>query len=61
MPNKALKGQWDAVAIASAILLALSLVLGGASRVHILRLAVVELAALPLLVISLNRLISSPF
>ena len=57
MPIKALKGQWDAVAIAAAILLALSLVLGGASRVHILRLAIVELAALPLLVISLNRLI----
>ena len=57
MPIKALKGQWDAVAIAATILLALSLVLGGASRVHILRLAIVELAALPLLVISLNRLI----
>lgn len=59
MPTKALKGQWDVVAIAAAILLALSLVLGGASRVHILRLAIIELAALPLLVISLNRLIQS--
>lgn len=57
MPIKALKGQWDVVAIASTILLALSLVLGGASRVHMLRLVIVELAALPLLVISLNQLI----
>jgi O-antigen ligase len=52
-----LKGQWDAVAIAAAILLALSFVFGGASREHALRLALVELAALPLLVLSANRLI----
>lgn len=57
MPNKLLKGQWDAVAIAAAILLALSLVFGGASREHALRLALVELAALPLLVMSADRLI----
>lgn len=57
MPTKALKGQWDAVAIAAAILLALSFVFGGASREHALRLALVELAALPLLVLSANRLI----
>ncbi len=59
MPNKVLKGQWDAVAIAAAILLALSFVFGGASREHALRLAVVELAALPLLVMSAERLIRS--
>lgn len=59
MPNKVLKGQWDAVAIAAAILLALSFVFGGASREHALRLAVVELAALPLLVMSADRLIRS--
>jgi O-antigen ligase len=52
-----LKGQWDAVAIAAAILLALSFVFGGASREHALRLALVELAALPLLVLSANRLL----
>lgn len=59
MPNKVLKGQWDAVAIAAAILLALSFVFGGASREHALRLAVVELAALPLLIMSADRLIRS--
>lgn len=59
MSIKALKGQWDAVAIAAAILLALSLVFGGASREHALRLALVELAALPLLVLAANRLIRS--
>jgi O-antigen ligase len=59
VPNKVLKGQWDAVAIAAAILLALSFVFGGASREHALRLAVVELAALPLLVMSAERLIRS--
>lgn len=57
MPTRALKGQWDAVAIAAAILLALSFVFGGASREHALRLALVELAALPLLVLSANRLL----
>lgn len=57
MPNKILKGQWDAVAVAAAILLALSFVFGGASRDHALRLALVELAALPLLVLGLGRLI----
>jgi O-antigen ligase len=59
VPNKVLKGQWDAVAIAAAILLALSFVFGGASREHALRLAVVELAALPLLVLAAGRLIRS--
>ncbi len=57
MPNKIWKGQWDAVAIAAAVLLALSFVFGGASRDHALRLAVVELAALPLLVLSAGHLI----
>jgi len=59
VPNKVLKGQWDAVAIAAVVLLALSFVFGGASREHALRLAVVELAALPLLVMSADRLIRS--
>ncbi len=59
MPNKIWKGQWNAVAIASAVLLALSFVFGGASRDHALRLAVVELAALPLLVLGAKQLIDT--
>lgn len=57
MLSRIWKGQWDAVAIASVVLLALSLVLGGASRDHALRLAVVELAALPVLALGLERLL----
>lgn len=57
MPNKLFKGQWDPVAIAAVVLLALSFVFGGASREHALRLAVVELAALPLLILGAGRLI----
>ena len=57
MPSKFWKGQWDAVAIASAVLLVFSFAFGGASRQHELRLALVELAALPLLVLSVDRLI----
>ena len=59
MQVKSLKGQWDAVAIAAAILLALSFVFGGASQGHALRLALVELAALPLLVLAASRLIQT--
>lgn len=59
MPGKSLKGQWDAAAIAAVVLLALSFAFGGASREHALRLAVVELASLPLLVIGAERLIRS--
>ena len=53
------KSQWDATAIAAAVLLAFSFILGGASRDHALRLALVELAALPLLLIAGSRLIKS--
>ncbi len=45
------KGQWDAIAIAMIVLLVFSFAFGGASRMHALRLAIVELAALPLLAI----------
>lgn len=45
------KGQWDAIAIAMVVLLVFSFAFGGASRMHALRLAMVELAALPLLAI----------
>lgn len=58
-PNRFLKGQWDTLAIATVVLLAFSVVFGGASRDHALRLALVELAALPLLVIAGGRLIES--
>ncbi len=57
MTVKEFRGQWDAVAIASVVLLALSFVFGGASREHALRLAIVELAALPVLVLAAVRLI----
>lgn len=43
--------------IAAVTLLALSFLFGGASRQHALRLALVELAALPLLVMAANRLL----
>lgn len=53
------KGQWDGVAIATAALLAFSFVFGGASRLHELRLALVELAAIPVLLLAARRLIAS--
>lgn len=45
------KDQWDTIAIATVVLLVFSFAFGGASRMHALRLAIVELAALPLLAI----------
>ena len=54
-----MKGQWDAVAIASAVLLVLSFVLGGSSQNHAFRLALVELAALPLGVMAASRLVQT--
>lgn len=50
-------GQQDIVALAALVLLAFSIVFGGASRQHELRLALVELAALPLLVLGLLALL----
>lgn len=50
------RDQWEPVAIAVVILLVFSFAFGGASRVHALRLALVELAALPLLVIAGTRI-----
>lgn len=46
------ESQWDSVAIAALVLLAFAFLLGGASRQHELRLALVEVAALPCLVIA---------
>ena len=57
--GKFFKGQWDAVAIASVVLLAFSFVFGGATQGHALRLALVELAALPLLVLAAGRLVGT--
>ncbi|MDI6623111.1 MAG: O-antigen ligase family protein [Brevundimonas sp.] len=57
--GKLLKDQWDAVALASAVLLVLSFVLGGASQNHALRLALVELAALPVLVLAAGRIVQT--
>lgn len=54
------KGQWSKVAIATVVLLAFSFVFGGASRLHAVRLALVELAALPLLVIAGSALWNDP-
>ena len=51
------KGQWDTVAIAAVVLLAFSFAFGGASQGHALRLALVELASLPLLLFASRRLI----
>lgn len=59
MPKNTWKGQWDGVAIAALVLLAFSFALGGASHSHALRLALVELASLPLLVLAARRLILS--
>ncbi len=59
MPKITWKGQWDLVAIAALVLLAFSFAFGGASHSHALRLALVELASLPLLVLASGRLIQS--
>lgn len=57
MPKELWNGRWDTVAIASTVLLIFSFAFGGASQGHALRLAVVELASLPLLVLASQRLI----
>ncbi|MDI1325526.1 MAG: O-antigen ligase family protein [Brevundimonas sp.] len=57
LAKKESKGSWDPVVIAALALLGISILFGGASRDHALRLAFVELAALPLLVLSAERLI----
>jgi len=59
VPVSKFKDQWDGVAIAALVLLVFSFVLGGASHSHALRLALVELASLPLLVLASRRLITT--
>jgi len=56
LPKRNLNQQ-DAIAAAAAFLLAFSCLFGGASRQHELRLALVELAALPLIVLSLSEIV----
>ena len=51
--GRLVSNQQDRVALAASVLLVFSFVLGGASRQHELRLAMVELAALPLLVMAI--------
>jgi O-antigen ligase len=59
VPVSKFKDQWDGVAIAALVLLVFSFALGGASHSHALRLALVELASLPLLVLASRRLITT--
>lgn len=54
------QGQQNLVAIGAMVLLAFSVFFGGASRQHELRLALVELAALPLIVLALPRVLQGP-
>ncbi len=49
-------GQWNPVALAAGVLLAISFVFGGASRLHEAQLAIVMLAGLPLLVLGVAAL-----
>ncbi|GAA0868170.1 O-antigen ligase [Brevundimonas basaltis] len=51
--------KWDTIVVAAAVLLVVSILFGGASRQHEVRLALVELTALPLLVIAGGRLIQN--
>jgi O-antigen ligase len=53
-----LSSRWSPLSAATVLLFVSALVFGGASRMHELRLALVELAALPLLVVALSTLIS---
>lgn len=52
MNKKLSSGQWTSTAYAAVFLLGVSFVLGGASREHALRLGVIELSALPLIVLA---------
>lgn len=58
--NFGFKGQQDRLAISAMVLLVFAVCLGGASSRHELRLAWVELSALPLLMLSLPRVLTGP-
>lgn len=51
------KGGWDPIAVAAGALAIVAVGFGGASKDHALRLAVVELASLPLFVLALSRFV----
>lgn len=51
--------DWDALTFAAAALVVIAFLAGGASRDHALRLALVELTALPVLVLALRQLLAS--
>jgi len=59
VPSSKWKDQWDGVAVAALVLLVFSFAFGGASQGHALRLALVELASLPLLVLASRRLVTT--
>jgi len=59
VPSSKWKDQWDGVAVAALVLLVFAFAFGGASQGHALRLALVELASLPLLVLASRRLITT--
>lgn len=59
MNFKNLRQDWSSHAVALVALLAVGILFGGASRDHALRLALVELAALPLLVLACSRLLKT--
>lgn len=50
-------GQWSPVLIAAVVLLAFSFAFGGASRTHLLRVTLIELAALPILPLAAAALV----
>jgi O-antigen ligase len=52
--------RWSTITTAITLLFGAALLFGGASRLHEVRLAVVELAALPLLVVSATMIIAKP-
>lgn len=54
-----LRQHWNATAVGLVALLVCGILFGGASREHALRLALVELTALPLLVIACSRLMQT--
>ena len=53
---KIIRSRWDGVAIATIVLLVFAFLFGGASRQNELRVALVELAALPVLILALKKL-----
>jgi len=59
VPSSKWKDRWDGVAVAAFVLLVFSFAFGGASQGHTLRLALVELASLPLLVLASRCLITN--